>query len=391
MANHILIVKLSSLGDVIHTLPAAQALKRRFPESRITWAVERAHSGVLRGLPFIDEVIEWDRRTWHTLGDFLGRLRKRNWDLAIDFQGLFRSGFTAWAARAKRRLGFAPLRECAHWFYNERVPTPRQPLHAVEKYLSLIEPLGATYPGLPLVRGYLSHDTFAKSPASDVAQRNHGANYVPTGPEMFPLLSAQSDREDVDAWLAVRDFDPSRERLVVLNPHCRKEANIWPAERFAQLADRLLAEPETRVAVSGGPIAKELCDAIAARHGERVWRADGAFSLLGSAELIRRASAFVTGDTGPMHIAAAVGTPIVAMFGPADPLKTGPYAADAVVISKRLKCAPCFAKTCPLTDTPKKCMTDIGVDEVFSATLAQIERRRSPNEADTNTSRRRSA
>lgn len=391
MANHILIVKLSSLGDVIHTLPAAQALKRRFPESRISWAVERAHGGVLRGLPFIDEVIEWDRRTWHTLGDFLGRLRKRNWDLAIDFQGLFRSGFTAWAARAKRRLGFAPLRECAHWFYNERVPTPRRPLHAVEKYLQLIEPLGATYPGLPLVRGYLSHDSFTNLQVTQRLGSLDGAPYVPTGPEMFPLLSAQSDREDVDAWLASRDFDPSRERLVVLNPHCRKEANIWPAERFAQLADRLLAEPNTRVAVSGGPIAKELCDAIAARHGERVWRADGAFSLLGSAELIRRASAFVTGDTGPMHIAAAVGTPIVAMFGPADPLKTGPYAADAVVISKRLKCAPCFAKTCPLTDTPKKCMTDIGVDEVFSATLAQIERRRSPNEADTNTSRRRSA
>lgn len=390
MANHILIVKLSSLGDVIHTLPAAQALRHRFPEARITWAVERAHSGVLRGLPFVDETIEWDRRSWRTLGDFLGRLRKRNWDLAIDFQGLFRSGFTGWAARAKRRLGFAPLRECAHWFYNERVPTPQQPLHAVEKYLKLIEPLGATYPGLPLERKYLATNGTSFINAASLQSANSNIR-VPTGPEMFPLLSANADREDVDSWLSARDFDPSRERLVVLNPHCRKEANIWPAERFVQLADRLLAEPETRVAVSGGPIAKELCDTIAARHGDRVWRADGAFSLLGSAELIRRASAFVTGDTGPMHIAAAVGTPIVALFGPADPLRTGPYAADAVVLSKRLPCAPCFAKQCPLTDTPKKCMTDIGVGEVFASTLAQMQRSSSLDTPDTNTSRRRSA
>lgn len=391
MANHILIVKLSSLGDVIHTLPAAQALKRRFPESRITWAVERAHSGVLRGLPFIDEVIEWDRRTWRTLSDFLGRLRKRNWDLAIDFQGLFRSGFTAWAARAKRRLGFAPLRECAHWFYNERVPTPRVPLHAVEKYLKLIEPLGASYPGLPLRRGYLQHGTSANPQAAVRSDVRDQAPYVPSGPEMFPLLTADADREDVDNWLAARDFDPSRERLVVLNPHCRKEANTWPAERFAALADRLLGEPETRVAVSGGPIAKELCDVIAAKHGDRVWRADGAFSLLGSAELIRRASAFVTGDTGPMHIAAAVGTSIVALFGPADPLRTGPYAADAVVLTKRLPCAPCFAKQCPLTATPKKCLTDIGVDEVFAATLGQMRRANTPDRDATSTHRRRSA
>ncbi|MCE9607001.1 MAG: glycosyltransferase family 9 protein [Planctomycetia bacterium] len=385
MANHILIVKLSSLGDVIHTLPAAQALRRRFPEARISWAVERAHSGVLRGLPFIDEIIEWDRRTWGTLGDFLGRLRKRNWDLAIDFQGLFRSAFTSWAARAKRRLGFAPLREGAHWFYNERVAAPKQPLHAVEKYLRLIEPLGAIYPGLPLSRSYLG----TAVPAA--AEGLSSGVPVPTGPEMFPLRTAEADRADIDAWLNERDFDSTQHRLVILNPHCRKEANIWPADRFAQLAGQLLAQDDVRVAVSGGPVANQLCERIAASHGKRVWRADGAFSLLGSAELIRRASVFVTGDTGPMHIAAAVGTPIVAMFGPADPLRTGPYAADAEVLTKRLPCGPCFAKKCPLHHEPAKCMTDIGVEEVFAAAMRQMERSRSSEQRDQAPNRRRSA
>lgn len=384
MPERILIVKLSSLGDVIHTLPAAQALRRRYPEAKIAWAVERAHAGVLRGLPFIDEIIEWDRGTWRSLADFIGRLRAQPWDIAIDFQGLFRSGAIAWASRAKRRIGFAPLREAAHWFYNERVPAPTSPLHAVEKYLQLIAPLEASFPGLPLKRQYLQYGTPAKSQVSD------DTVYLPRGPEMFPLLSNDADRAAVDSWLAARGFNAARQRLVLLNPHCRKDANIWPAERFAKLAERLLAEPEVRVAVTGGPIAKELCDTIAAPHGDRVWRADGAFSLLGSAELIRRASAFVTGDTGPMHIAAAVGTPLVAIFGPADPLRTGPYAADAVVINKRLACAPCFAKHCPLTATPKKCLTDIGVEEVFAAVRSRMQRD-TGSPAASHMSRRRSA
>ncbi|MGC3966623.1 MAG: glycosyltransferase family 9 protein [Pirellulales bacterium] len=135
----------------------------------------------------------------------------------------------------------------------------------------------------------------------------------------------------------------------------------------------MLQRPGVRVVISGGPVARELCDEIAAPLGERVWRADGAFTLLGSAELIRRAHLFITGDTGPMHIAAAVGTPIVALFGPADPLKTGPYTTDAIVLTKRLPCAPCFAKQCPLGHRPAKCMTDISVDDVVAAASNVLE------------------
>jgi ADP-heptose:LPS heptosyltransferase len=165
---------------------------------------------------------------------------------------------------------------------------------------------------------------------------------------------------------------------VVLNPHCRKEANIWPAERYAALAKRLLDVEGVRVAVTGGPVARELCDAIAGTQASRVWRADGRFSLLGSTELIRRAAVFVTGDTGPMHLAAAVDTKIVALFGPADPEKTGPYAADAVVLTKRLPCAPCFARHCPLGHDPPKCMTDITVDEAYAAVVRRLGEAASP-------------
>jgi ADP-heptose:LPS heptosyltransferase len=106
-----------------------------------------------------------------------------------------------------------------------------------------------------------------------------------------------------------------------------------------------------------------------------VLRADGRFSIVGSAELIRRAAVFVTGDTGPMHIAAAVGAPIVAMLGPTMPIKTGPYAADAVVLRKQLHCSPCLAKKCPLNVDPPPCMGEITVDEVYRATLARLAER----------------
>lgn len=359
MTQSILIVKLSSLGDVIHTLPAAQALRRRFPDAHLAWAVERAHAGVLRGQSFLDELIEWDRGTWSGWFDFLGRLRKRPWDTAVDFQGLQRSAVVARLSGAKRRIGFGPGREHSHVWYNHRVTPPKMPVHAVEKSLRLIVSLGASFPGMPIARKYLGR--------ADANVRTNS----PTGDEMFPLPIGPADCDAVDAWLEREQVRIGYEPLVVLNPHCRKAANIWPAARFTALAEKLLAVG-ARVVVTGGPIAKSLCDEIAGPLGSRLLRADGQLSLLGSAELIRRANVFVTGDTGPMHIAAAVGTPIVALFGPADPLRTGPYAADAIVLSKRLPCSPCFAWKCPLGHAEPPCMADISVDDVFNAVTRRL-------------------
>jgi heptosyltransferase-1 len=379
--NRILIVKLSSLGDVIHTLPAAQALRRKFPQAHLAWAVERAHAGVLRDQECFDELIEWSRGTWRNYLAFLRRLRATKWDLAIDFQGLCRSGFVTWASGARRRIGYDATRERAHWFYNERIAPPTEPLHAVEKSLQLIEPLGVRLDGVPLTRSYLAPPVIGAGYAPGTIERTDSAHapvfrgaHDTEGRPLFPLSIRSAERTAVDAWLAAHRFDARSHKLVVLNPHCRKAANIWPAERYTQLAARLLERPFVRVVISGGPVAKELCDEITAPLGDKVWRADGAFTLLGSAELIRRADLFITGDTGPMHIAAAVGTPIIALFGPADPLKTGPYMTDAVVLTKRLPCAPCFAKQCPLGHRPAKCMTDISVDDVTTAAFTALDR-----------------
>ena len=344
MASSVLIVKLSSMGDVLHTLPAGLALRRALPEARIGWAVERAHAGLLAGQDWLDELIVWDRRNLRTFADFVRRIRAGRWEVAIDFQGLLRSGLVARLSGARQRVGYAPTRERAHWFYNRQVPLPTLDRHAVDRSLDLVR---AAFPNA-------AHD--AMQPR-------------------FPLHPTPADMAAVERWLCEQRFDPARERLVVLNPHCRKDANRWPAERFRELVGRLLERPQTRVALVGGPIARELCDDIAGPYAGRVLRADGCLSLLGTAELFRRAQVVVTGDTGPMHIAAAVETPIVALFGPANPTRTGPYADNAIVLNRHLECSPCYARSaCPLGHAVPRCMDEIAVADVLVAIDRQLAR-----------------
>ncbi len=345
MAPRILIVKLSSLGDVLHTLPAGQLLRQAFPEAHLGWAVERAHAGLLAGQPWLDELIVWDRGQAQGSWRFLRELCASRWDVAIDFQGLWRSALVARVSGARRIFGHAPTKEHSHWLYHERVPLATMDRHAVERSIDL---------------------------AHAVALRLRGT--VPAREQVrpaFALYPGAADRLAVDEWCAAQGLRAG-ERLVLLNPHCRKDANRWPAERFTQLADRLLRAGH-RVALVGGNVAGDVCDAIARPLSESLWRADGKFSLLATAELIRRAQVFVTGDTGPMHIAAAVGTPIVALFGPANPLRTGPFTPSAQVIYKRLPCSPCYAKArCPLGHAIPACLAEISVDEVSAAVSGQL-------------------
>ncbi|MBS0210546.1 MAG: glycosyltransferase family 9 protein [Planctomycetes bacterium] len=358
MPDRILIVKLSSLGDVLHALPAGQALRQRFPHAHIGWAVERSHAGLLRGQSWLDETIVWDRGQRGGLLDFVRRLRCGSWDLAIDLQGLFRSGLITWLSGAPRRLGAAQAREGAPWFYTETVSHRTLDCHAVERALELIAPLGATCELAPLVRPYL-----------DFAQPTL---HTP-GPRLFPLWPAAEDVVAVERWLAASGVDLAREQLVAINPHCRRAANLWPAAKFVALVQQLAKLPNVRVALVGGAPSRALCDQIERDASVPVLRADGQFSLLGSAELFARASVVVTGDTGPMHIAAAVGVPIVALLGATAPARTGPYASNATVIRKRLDCAPCLAKQCRLGQNPPPCMDLIEVREVVDAVVERMQ------------------
>lgn len=375
MTVRILIVKLSSLGDVVHTLPSALALRRALPEATIGWAVERAHAGVLAGQAAVDELLIWERTGIRSFVEFAGRLRAGRWDVAIDYQGLLRSGLLCGLSGARLRIGYTPTRERAHWFYNRRIPLATLDRHAVERSLDLtvaaLEALGLSnvnleslLPGLAAARPGDSNRIASADRATTTDARSE---------PLFPLYPTAEDRAAVDEFLAIHRVRPQLERLVVLNPHCRKAANRWPADRFRALTGRLLARPGTRVALIGGQVARELCDSIAGPWHGRVLRADGQFSLLGTAELLGRADLLVTGDTGPMHLAAAMDTPIVALFGPANPVRTGPFAPNAIVLNKQLSCAPCFAReACPLGHVVPACLDEISIHDVLAAIDQQL-------------------
>ncbi len=368
MAPSILIIKLSSMGDCIHTLPALVAIRKAWPQATIGWAIEQSHAELIRDHPLLDEVIPWHRGTVRGALDFLRRLRRRRWDVAIDFQGLLRSAVVARLSGARRRIGYRPLREGAHWFYNDPVPLETMDRHAVERNLLLAAHLeGVTAPP-PLVRPYLAE----QPPADTRPQRDR-----------FPLPLTQADRAEAAAWLSQMGYVASAHRLVVFCPDCRKPANRWPAHRFAQLADSLAAnDPAVRIALCGGPGARARCDQIAEKSSVPMWRADGRFGLRASAALLEQAAVVVTGDTGPMHLAVAVGARVVALFGPANPLRTGPYCDRAIVLHRKLSCSPCFARHgCPLGDEPPRCMYEIDAQQVTAAVLDQLHRHQHPQQA----------
>ncbi len=270
---NILIVKPSSLGDVIHALPTVNLIRQRFPDAHIAWLINAELSSLLQRCPLINDRIEFrrrDRRAWLPL---LNQLRRQHFDLVVDLQGLLRTGIFSAATRAPRRIGLSDAREGARLFYTEVVPVPRE--HAVNRYLRAARHLGC-----------------------------------PDGPIEFPL--------------GLEGPAPSRP-LIALNPLARWETKIWGDDRFSALLDRLPAE---RVVLIGSAGERDRIEAI---NRGRARNLAGTLDLYELAELYRQCAVVITNDTGPMHLAAAVGTPVIALFGPTDPALVGPYGAGHTV------------------------------------------------------------
>ena len=297
------IVKLSSIGDVVHALPVAAALKRARPSAHVSWIVEAREATLVSGHPDVDEVIVADTRGWRRRGAVgvreawrLARaLRRRRFDVAVDLQGLLKSAIVTALTRAPRRIGFTAgaSREWASaCATNVRVRPPGR-AHVVEQYLALLGPLGISEPA---VEFRLPVDTVAAS--------------------------------FVDRFLAESGVAPS-DPLVLVNPGAGRPEKRWPRERFGELARRLTAETGIRVVVVWGPGEERDAEAIAAEGGAT--RAPST-TLREMAALARRARLVIAADTGPLHIAAAVGTPCVGLFGPTSGVRNGPYGPDHRVL-----------------------------------------------------------
>jgi lipopolysaccharide heptosyltransferase I len=349
---NILIVKTSAIGDVIHTLPSLWSLRTHFPEAHITWLVEESAADLVIGHSAVNRVLVARRKTWlHDLrsgrilrafSGFLGfirELRDTRYDLVIDFQGLLKSAVWVILARGMRKAGFGRGMEHAEHSYlvlNERVPAVDMNQHAIDRSLLLLEGIGV--------------------PATDIRYA------VP--------ISAQQESE---ALALLRKYGVQAEdRMVAINPMARWPTKLWEAQSFAALADRLEGEG-IRVVFTGGQEDGPAVDEIGRLMMRRHRRVDGKTSLNQLAALYRRAQVVVTTDSGPMHLAAAVGTPVVALFGPTAPWRTGPYGRNHVVLRTDLSCSPCFKKQCLTTVyEDRACMRRLTVDHVVHAVMEKL-------------------
>jgi heptosyltransferase I len=284
-----LLVRLGSMGDVIHAIPAASALRDTFPDSRIDWLVEPRWARLLEGNSDLNEVIAVDRKSAGGIVTTVRKLRAAKYSCAIDFQALYKSALLAFASGASRRIGFQSsyAREgLASRFYTDRL-NPRG-AHKVEHNLTLAE-------------------------AADARK---------SAPR-FPLAVCPADEERVAHELAEHKLG----EYFVLNPGGGWRSKCWPAERYGELHRNLAERHGWRGVVTFGPGEESLARRVVEAAGDPP-PVPIALELGPLMALIRRAKFVVSADTGPLHLAAALGTPVVGLFGPTDPSRNGPYSSD---------------------------------------------------------------
>ncbi|MEN8200700.1 MAG: glycosyltransferase family 9 protein [Thermodesulfobacteriota bacterium] len=321
----ILIIKPSAWGDIVHTLPFLAAVSKRYPEAEIHWVVAKGLHRFLEGHPLIHKLWIMDKEGWKKIGEplrvlselsgFRRGLKKENFDISIDLSGLLRSGLVSWAAGARYRLGFSDSDEGSPLFYNHKVEGGEQ-IHAIDRYLKLAR--------------YMDCDT------SEVSYP------FPPLPDIAELLA---------------ELPPE---FCIMAPSAGKEANRWPAERFGELAARL---PIPSLVIAG-PADTHICEAVVRESKGKAINLAGRTGLKDLVALIAKARFFICNDTGPMHIAAALDIPVFALFGPANPIRTGPYGEMHTIIQETFDCSPCYARK-PCAKYSWRCMNELSVDKVY--------------------------
>ena len=327
----ILILKPSSLGDVIQALPVLRLLKQHFREGEIFWWIDSALAPLLEGDPDLAGLVRFERRRWahpQNWPEMLGSirwLRDQKFDLVIDLQCLLRSAIFAWLARQDFLIGLDEAREGARAFYDVAVPRRSFLTHAVDWYLSILPRLG-----VPV------HQHF---------------EWLPARPEVAGAVQSK--------------WQTAGTRWIALQPGARWDNKRWPVDYFAQLVSSLAAShPDTRFAVLGSQEDKSLGEFIAREEPSRCVNLCGATTLTEMVEWIRLSDLLITNDTGPMHVAAALGKPVVALFGPTEPRRTGPYGQLQNVLRIDLPCSPCLKSTCHF-EKLNECLRGLSPAAVF--------------------------
>lgn len=343
---NILIVKLSAIGDVIHTLPSLAALRTRYPEAHITWVIEEAAADLITGHPHLDRVIVSCRKRWlrelrkgnfvnvfKEVRTFIRHLRARPYDLVIDFHGLLKSAVIVFLSGGKRKLGYDSIQEGSGLFLTEKIPEDMEK-HAVDRYLDFPRYLGA-----------------------------------PVDRPSFLIPVTDAVKNSVAQLLRSHAMETGHP-FIAVSPQALWDTKLWDNEKFAGLCDRIIDELHLPVLFTGSD--PSVIEPILKRMRNAAVNLAGRTPLRELAHLFSLAELLITTDSGPMHLAAAMGTPVVALFGPTDPKRTGPYGQGHRVIRQALTCSPCFLKTCPT----RRCMLEITVDRVFEAVQEGLSRKK---------------
>lgn len=329
---NVLIVRLGALGDIVHAIPAAAALRAAWPDARIDWLVEAKHRAILDLVPVLDRIVALEGRSIRGWADVVRRERQVRYDVAFDFQGLMKSAVLARASGAARVAGFSVwhLREKgARPFYSDIDDVADDDGHVIGKNLHLLRLVGV-------------ETSRIEFPIADVASLALDGIRREIGPGPFALINPGA------AW-----------------PNKR-----WPAARFGEVAAFLRDVRGLPSVVLWGPGELPLAQAVVAASSG-AGRAAPPTEVPDLVALSRQAALMVSGDTGPLHIAAAVGTPVVALFGPTNPQRNGPWAAVDVTVSRFDGCGCPYERQC---HEASWCLESIGVAEVTAAIQQRLGR-----------------
>ena len=332
--DRFLIIRLSSLGDVVHTLPAFAALRKNFPDARVSWIVEESGKEILDLVPGLDRVVpvklkRWklsSRRFWQEFGRLKKKIRDKD-QVAIDFQGLVKSGLLAYISGAKRRIGFHRMNlkeRQASLFYTENLDLVSEKDHVIGKNLKLLSLLGI-----------------------------EGGDYE------FPLEVPEEYSQKIHTMLDRLGYE-AQKKLVLLNVGAAWETKRWYADRWAQAVEKIGDGRIFPVLLWGSEVEKDLAEEVRAKSGVVMVPS---LELKEVMALIKRAAVLISGDTFALQVAGAFSVPVVGLFGPTTPSRNGPFREQDRIIFHELECSHCYKRNC----SRMECLDKITPEEVASA------------------------
>ena len=322
----ILIIKPSSLGDVVHSMPFLYAVKEAFPNAELHWLIAKGLEGMLEDHPMIKRLWIINKDQWKNLKkikntaseimSLFKKLRDESYDITIDLQGLLKSGLLTYATRSPLRIGFKEAREASNLFYTHKIKGGSE-VHAVDRYLKIAFAIGCRteevrFP-MPLIK---ESETMKKL------------------------------REDIGDY-------------AVIIPGARWKTKKWSHNRFGEIASML----DIKTLIVGSASDIKISKLIENKSNGKALSIAGDTNIKELISIIRNARYVISNDSGPMHIAAAFGIPVVAVFGPTNPAKTGPYGNNHIIVKSDIPCAPCYKKDCK----GMRCMDEISVEMVYKA------------------------